>query len=396
MLEFLKIAIEDLKAMNNYREVINIQDAQRPRVHVNGREYIMLASSSYLGLNTHLALIHAAQLAAHEYGVGSGGSRLISGTMSLHTQLEAELASFLRTDDAILFNSGYDANLGAISTIMTEKDIIFSDELNHASIIDGCQLSKASLAVYKHNNMEDLEQQLKRSKNECKDNSNKFIITDTIFSMDGDLAKLNEIVELAEQYDAYLMIDEAHAVGVFGEHGRGVSEHLGVENNIDIRMGALSKGLGCVGGYIAGSGELVDYLRNKARSYVYTTSLPPPVLASALAALEIVSTEPGRMLRKQLWDNVEVFKKGLNSFGHDTMSSTSQIVPILLGSASRTMEVSKYLFDSGVFATGIRPPTVAPDRCRLRTTVLANHCKGDIADVLEVFRRMNEELTINC
>ena len=383
------MALANLKSANNYREMIPIECPQQPRVRIHGQEFIMLASSSYLGLNTHLELIHAMQLAANEYGVGSGGSRLITGTTRLHTELERVLAEFLCTEDAILFNSGYDANIGVIPTVMQAKDVIFSDELNHASIIDGCQLSKGKLVVYKHNDMIDLEPQLKAAARDHAGTANKYIITDTVFSMGGDLAKLDELTELAERYDAHVMVDEAHAVGVFGANGRGVAEAQNVEKKIDIKMGALSKALGSQGGFIAGSHELVDYLRNRARSFIYTTSLPPPVLASGLAAIKLVRTGSG--LRKRLWSNIRTFTKGLTELGYDTMSSASQIVPILIGDAARTMSVSNYLFEHGVFVTGIRPPTVPPGKCRLRTTMMANHRGIDLKDALSVFEAIKNK-----
>jgi len=386
-LEFLKQALNDMKRSNSYRQLIPLASAQEPTVVVDGKNYIMLASSNYLGLSNHPKLIQAAQDAAEQFGFGSGGSRLITGNTTLHEKLEFAIAKYLGTEAAILFNSGYDANIGAISALMTGDTVIFSDELNHASIIDGCQLARAKTVIYKHNNMQDLEKKLKKIGTGKKRYSKKFIITDTIFSMDGDLAALQELTELAAHYDAFVMVDEAHAVGVFGDSGGGVVEFLGVEDKIDIRMGALSKAFGTTGGYIAGSNELIDYLRNRARSFIYTTSLPAPVLASGLAAIEIVRLEPE--LRAKLWANIEYFKKALDDYGFNTMSSSSQIIPILIGSIEDTMAFSRYLFETGIFVTGIRPPTVPPGKCRIRTTMMANHSKSDLESVVKIFRKYN-------
>ena len=386
-MEFLKQALNDMKRSNSYRQLIPLASAQEPTVVVDGKNYIMLASSNYLGLSNHPKLIQAAQDAAEQFGFGSGGSRLITGNTTLHEKLEFAIAKYLGTEAAILFNSGYDANIGAISALMTGDTVIFSDELNHASIIDGCQLARAKTVIYKHNNMQDLEKKLKKIGTGKKRYSKKFIITDTIFSMDGDLAALQELTELAAHYDAFVMVDEAHAVGVFGDSGGGVVEFLGVEDKIDIRMGALSKAFGTTGGYIAGSNELIDYLRNRARSFIYTTSLPAPVLASGLAAIEIVRLEPE--LRAKLWANIEYFKKALDDYGFNTMSSSSQIIPILIGSIEDTMAFSRYLFETGIFVTGIRPPTVPPGKCRIRTTMMANHSKSDLESVVKIFRKYN-------
>jgi len=376
-----------MKRSNSYRQLIPLASAQEPTVVVDGKNYIMLASSNYLGLSNHPKLIQAAQDAAEQFGFGSGGSRLITGNTTLHEKLEFAIAKYLGTEAAILFNSGYDANIGAISALMTGDTVIFSDELNHASIIDGCQLARAKTVIYKHNNMQDLEKKLKKIGTGKKRYSKKFIITDTIFSMDGDLAALQELTELAAHYDAFVMVDEAHAVGVFGDSGGGVVEFLGVEDKIDIRMGALSKAFGTTGGYIAGSNELIDYLRNRARSFIYTTSLPAPILASGLAAIEIVRLEPE--LRAKLWANIEYFKKALDDYGFNTMSSSSQIIPILIGSIEDTMAFSRYLFETGIFVTGIRPPTVPPGKCRIRTTMMANHSKSDLESVVKIFRKYN-------
>jgi 8-amino-7-oxononanoate synthase len=388
ILDFLKNELQNLKDSKNYRVLKIIQNAQHPRVMVDGKEYIMLASSSYLGLSIHPKLIAASQTAVEEFGVGSSGSRLITGNMTLHESLEYALTRFHGTEDTILFNSGYDANLGVISTLMKKSDVIFSDELNHASIIDGSRLSRSEVRIYNHNDMTDLERHLRDAKSSRKPGSRFFIITDSVFSMDGDLANLIELAELASDYDAYLMLDEAHAVGVFGAHGRGLAEEQKMEGQVDILMGALSKAFGTSGGYISGTEELVDILRNRARSFVFTTSLPPSVIASSLASLEVVRSEPE--LREQLWKNIDYFKSNLDGIGYNTMSSASQIIPMLIGSSDKTMELSKALFNHGIFLNGIRPPTVPEGSSRLRATMLANHTKQDIDEALSVFKTIQE------
>jgi glycine C-acetyltransferase/8-amino-7-oxononanoate synthase len=325
-------------------------------------------------------MIEAAQKTTEIFGVGAGASRLITGNTTLHMELEKRLAAFKGREAAIVFRTGYMANLGAITSLLDEKDAIITDRLNHASIIDACRLSKAKLQVYPHKDMQALEKILKKS-----DKYNKrLIVTDAIFSMDGDIAPLPRIIELAKKYKAITMIDEAHSTGVLGAKGKGLEEHFGIVGKTDIIMGTLSKALGGLGGFIAGSRELIDYLRNKARSFIYTTALPPSVCAAAITALEIIEEQPE--LREKLWHNVKhltpliplSIKDGEGETRREGVRIDTPIIPIIIGDPKKTMEISHKLFEKGFFVSGIRPPTVPANECRLRITVTSMHSKEDI------------------
>ena len=362
MFEFINKELKFLKNSLLYRSLRTISKTNGRFIEIDGKEYINFCSNNYLGLANHPKVIEAAQAACKEFGAGSGASRLISGNTVLHEELERKLASFKGRKAAIVFPTGYMANLGIITSLVDEKDTIIIDRLNHASIIDACRLSKAKLQVYPHKDMQTLEKILKRSVKFKK----RLIITDSIFSMDGDIAPLPQIVKLAKEYKAITMIDEAHATGVLGTRGKGLEEHFGIEGQVDIVMGTLSKAIGSLGGFVAGSHELVDYLRNKARSFIYTTALPPSACAAAIAALEIIEEQPE--LRERLWENVKILKA----------KPASPIIPILIGDLGKTMEISAKLFERGIFLSGIRPPTVPEGECRLRLTVMAIHTQEDL------------------
>ncbi len=367
------------------RKLAVVGSAQGPRITVNGKSMLLMCSNNYLGLAEHPALREAACAAMERYGFGSGASRLVSGTSDLHAELERKIAQFKDTEAAILFNSGYAANTGIIPVIASAGDAVLSDSFNHASIIDGCRLSKAAVHVYRHKDADHAESLLKKSMNARR----RLIVTDGVFSMDGDIAPLPELVSLAEKYDAVIMVDDAHATGVLGGRGRGTVEHFGLEGRVHIQMGTLGKALGSFGAYAAGNQDVIDYLINTSRSYIFSTSLPPAVCAASMAALDIVQTGPD--LRNRLWNNRNRFVKGLESHGIDTGVSETPIVPVLIGDSAKTLKAADRIFDLGLYATAIRPPTVAEGRARIRTTLMATHTEEDVDLAIEIFGRLKEE-----
>ncbi|WP_328754081.1 8-amino-7-oxononanoate synthase [Geomesophilobacter sediminis] len=370
--------LDALAAEGLYRRMRLIAGAQGSRVQLDGKEVLLLCSNNYLGLASHPAL-KAASAAALEQGTGSGAARLVSGNMELHEQLEERLAAFKGTERALLFNTGYAANTGIISALVGRGDTVFSDRLNHASIVDGALLSRATFVRYPHCDTAALEKLLseKRGKGRC------LIVTDGVFSMDGDIAPLAALVGLARRFDALLMVDDAHGSGVLGATGRGSGELCGVTGGIDVQMGTLGKGFGSFGAYAAASAEICDYLVNKARSFIFSTSLPPAVLAASLAAIEVVDSAEGARLRDQLARNAVLFKTRLEQAGFDTMGSQTQIIPVFVGPAETTMEFSQLLLEEGIFVQGIRPPTVPAGSCRLRCTLMATHTEEEIAEAAE-------------
>lgn len=382
----LAARLAELEQRGLYRRPRVITGAQEATVFLDEREVLLFSSNNYLGLANHPALKRAAQEAIERYGCGSGASRLISGSMDLHTELEQRLATFKHTEAALVFPSGYHANIGAISALMGPGDTILSDALNHASIIDGCRLSRASIQVFRHCDMGHLEQLLASGPR----SGQRLIVTDSVFSMDGDVAPLADIVTLARRYQAWVMVDEAHATGVFGSHGGGVVEDLGLTHDVDIHMGTLGKALGGSGAYVAGSRELIEWLINRARSFIYTTGIPPAVAASALAALALVEQEPER--RQQLWDNAAAFRNRLEELGYKLGSTRSPILPVIIGDANRTMELAAALLKRGVFAQGIRPPTVPEGTARLRVTPMATHTPAQLEQALTAFAEAGREL----
>jgi 8-amino-7-oxononanoate synthase len=356
-----------------------VDGPQETHLTVDGRSVLSLCSNNYLGLADHPALIEAAVDAVRRYGMGSGASRLISGSMRVHHELEARLAAFKRSEGCLLFTSGYHANLGVIASLVGAGDAVFSDALNHASLIDGCRLSRAAVHVYPHADMTALAGRLAAVAAR-----RRLIVTDSIFSMDGDRAPLAEICALAEQYDAMVMVDEAHATGVLGARGAGLVEALGLGERVTVQMGTLGKALGCFGAFVAGSRGLIDLLINRARTFIFTTALPPPVIAAAAAALELVEREPER--RVALHRNATRLRNGLLALGYDVRGDAdSHIVPVMVGEPAATMALSAALLEHGVFAHGIRPPTVPAGTGRIRATVMATHTDADIDQAIGAF-----------
>jgi len=387
-MKFLDEALDNLRKNKIFRELTVIEGAQGPRVKIGGKEVINLSSNNYLGLNTHPKLKEAALKAIEKYGVGSGAVRTIAGTLDIHKKVEERIAEFKNTEAAILFQSGELANQGTIQSIMGKDDVIFSDRLNHASIIDGCRLSGAEIKAYPHKDMEVLENLLK----EYKGTGKKLIVSDGVFSMDGDICPLPKIAELGERYGAITMVDDAHASGVLGRNGRGTVDHFNLHGRIDIQMGTLSKAIGCMGGYIAGSKSLRDYLIHFSRPFLFSTSHPPSVPASILAAIDVLENEPD--ILDTLWSNVSFFKQGLKNLGFDTGISETPITPVIVGEAALAVKMSNILLEEGIFGQSIGFPTVPRGKARIRTIVTAAHTKDDLSVALEKFEKVGKKLTI--
>ena len=371
--------LEQIRARGLYRSTRLISGKQGPHVEMDGRDVLMLCSNNYLGLADSPALIEASVAATERYGTSSGASRLVSGTMVLHERLELEVAAFKHAEAALIFNSGYAANTGIIAALAGRGDVIFSDRLNHASIIDGALLSSARLIRYPHNDVPALEALLKTHRG----SGRVMIVTDAVFSMDGDVAPLRELVELKKAHNALLLVDDAHGSGVLGATGGGTAEMLGVAADVDILMGTFGKALGSFGAYAALSAELRDLLVNRARSFIFSTSLPPAVLGASLASLGIVRSPVGNGLRETLRSNAAHFRSLLSEAGFKMPEGSTQIIPIMTGQADTTMRFSEMLLDEGIFAQGIRPPTVPAGACRLRCTVMATHTLQDLEWAVE-------------
>jgi len=378
--------LQAIREASLYRRLRRVENEQGPTLVLDGREVINFSSNNYLGIANHPALAAAAKEAIDRYGCGSGASRLISGNMTLHEELETKLARFKGTGAALVFNSGFQANTGILSTLTGEGDAIFSDALNHASIIDGCRLSRAKSIVYAHGDLDQLESALKLEVEARR----KLIVTETIFSMDGDEAPLGGIVELAERYGAMVMVDEAHATGIFGSTGAGIVAKLGLGERVAVQMGTLGKALGGFGAYVAGSRALRELLINRCRSFIFTTSLPPAIMAMAMAAIDLVQQEPER--REALWNNCRLLQAGLRELGFSLGSSESPILPLVIGDAGKCMQFSERLLEKGIFAQGIRPPTVPPGTSRLRITLMATHTRAQIDRAIDTFRQVKEEI----
>jgi 8-amino-7-oxononanoate synthase len=372
--------LRHLAARGLLRSPVSLSSPQGIYIEINGSSYLNFSSNDYLNLSSHPSVLKAAYAALRKYGFGAGSSRLLSGTMSPHMELEAEIARFKRTEVAIVFGSGYAANVGTIPAIADRSAVVFSDELNHASIIDGIRLSGAEKQIYRHRDMDDLEKLLKIFKRR----SRKIVITDTVFSMDGDIAPLEDISYLARKYGAMMMTDDAHALGVLGENGRGGLEHFGIEDEDVIQMGTLSKAAGCMGGYVAGSKSLRALLVNRARSFMYSTASPPAAAAAASAAIEVINSR-SKTRRKKLSANSDRLRKGLKGAGFNTLGSETQIIPILAESVKNAMRISELLMRNGVFAPAIRPPTVPEGACRIRFSVTAGHKTDDIDRLVNLF-----------
>lgn len=381
--------LEDIKNRGLLRSTRLISGMQSARVTCNNRDVVLLCSNNYLGLADHPALVAAAIDATGRYGTSSGASRLVSGTMELHEQLEDAVASFKKSEAALVFNSGHAANTGIIPALVGRGDVVFSDRLNHASIIDGIILSGARLIRYPHNDYRQLAILMEKHAK-----GRSLIVTDGVFSMDGDTAPLVELVELKRRFNALLMVDDAHGSGVLGEQGRGSAELLGVGAEVDIQMGTFGKALGSFGAYAAVSAELRELLINRARSFIFSTSLPPAVLAASLAALRLVQTAEGDRLREQLSVHTHFFRSGLIEAGFNVPAGSTQIVPVVIGSADTTMQFSEALLAAGYFAQGIRPPTVPAGTSRLRFTLMATHNTADLAGALECIRQTGKRLGV--
>ena len=360
---------------------------------MTGKEVITLSSNNYLGLANHPKVREAALKAVEEWGVGAGAVRWIGGTMAVHDELERRLATFKHTEAVLVFTGGFTANSGCIPAVLTKEDVVISDELNHASIIDGVRLSPAEYRksqgwVYAHKDMDALEDCLKRAAE--KGFKKKMIITDGVFSMDGDIAPLPEIVNLAEKYDAFVMVDDAHASGVLGDKGAGTTSHFGLYGRVDIQLGTLSKALGVMGGYIAGSAPLKEWLINRGRPYLFSTGHPPMVAAALIAALDVMENDPEPM--KRLWDNATKWKAALNAEGFDTMGSETPITPVYVGDEGKAQQMERLLWEEGVYALAIVYPTVGLGKARIRTMPSAAHTEEDLVEALEAFKRVRDKL----
>ncbi len=388
-LKFLKEKIQELKDQGVYRKLPVLESASGAEVLLNGKRVINLSSNNYLGFANHPRLKSAAIKAIEEYGVGSGAVRTIIGNMKLHEDLETVLAKFKREEAAFVYQSGFNCNAGTIQAITEAGDIIISDELNHASIIDGTRLSKAARGIYKHSDMDSLEAILKESREKYR---NILIITDGVFSMDGDIAKLPEIVQLAEKYEAMTYVDDAHGSGVLGESGRGTVDHFGLHGRIDFTIGTLSKAIGVVGGYVAGSNTMYEWLNHRARPVLFSTSLPPAAVGAITEAINMLmeSTE----YTDRLWENAKYFKSKMGTLGFDIGNSETPITPVIIGDEAKTMEFSKRLLEKGVFVSGIVFPTVPKGTGRLRCMVTAGHSKEQLDEAVEAFKKVGEEMGI--
>jgi glycine C-acetyltransferase len=387
-LAYLSIEVEGLRQQGLFRSLRVLRSEQAARSSVDDRSVINLSSNNYLGLTTHPKLRARAEEAIRCYGVGSGSVRPIAGTMELHMELERRLAAFKQTEAVVVFQSGFTANAGTVSSILAKDDVVVSDELNHASIIDGCRLSRAEIKVFPHRDVDAARDIVRR----LPVNQRKLIISDGVFSMDGDLGALPGLCDVAEEFDCIMMVDDAHASGVFGRSGRGTIDHYNLHGRVDIQVGTLSKAMGALGGYVAGSRALIEFLYHRARPFLFSTSHPPSVAATCLAAIDVLEEEP--QLIDQLWDNTRFFKTGLQQLGFNTGASDSPITPVIVGEAPVAMRLSDRLFEDGVFAQGIGFPTVARDKARVRTIVTATHSRADLQSALDVFGKVGRELGI--
>lgn len=390
-LQYLHDALEDLKAKHLHFRMKVLEGEQKPIAIFDGKEVINLSSNNYLGLTTHPKLRRAAIDAIRKYGVGSGAVRSIAGTMQAHVALEEQIARFKKVEACVVFQSGFTANAGTVSAILGKDDLIVSDELNHASIIDGCRLSKATIKVFKHKDTADCERVLKETESW---NGKKLLVTDGVFSMDGDIADLPALCDLAEKYNCIMMVDDAHSSGVLGSRGRGTIDHRNCHGRVDIQVGTLSKAIGSIGGYVCGSRDLIDFLYHRGRPFIFSTSHPPSVTATCQAAFELLDSEAGDRLIKRLWSNTKFFKRKLKKLGFDTGNSETPIVPVMVGDAAKAFDFSRELFAEGVFVGAIGYPTVPEGKARLRAIVTASHKRSDLERALETFARVGKKLGI--
>lgn len=388
-LDFIHDEIENLKKEGLYIIIRTIESPQGAWIVVDGKKVLNLCSNNYLGFANHPSLRERAKEAIEKFGVGPAAVRTIAGTMTLHHELEKKLAEFKGAEATISFQSGFNANLATIPALVGREDAIFSDELNHASIIDGSRLSRATIIRYNHNDPEDLEKKLKEEGSKFR---RKLVVTDGVFSMDGDIAPLPDIAEIAEKYGAIMMVDDAHGEGVLGRGGRGIVDHFGLHGKVDIEVGTLSKAFGVVGGYVAGSREMIEFLRQKARPFLFSSAVTPPDVAASIAAVDIL-TESDELVQK-LWDNARYFKENMKALGFDTGKSQTPITPVMLGEAKTAQEFSKRLFEEGIFAQAIGYPTVPRGKARIRVMISATHTKDDLDFALEKFAKVGKELGV--
>ncbi|HEV8383490.1 MAG TPA: glycine C-acetyltransferase [Candidatus Acidoferrales bacterium] len=387
----LTAALQDLKSRNLYFRLRILEGEQKPVANFDGKEVINLSSNNYLGLTTHRSLRKAALEAMRRLGVGSGAVRTIAGTMKIHMDLEEQIARFKGTEACVVFQSGFAANAGTVAAILGKDDLIISDELNHASIIDGCRLSKANIRIFEHKDMKDCERVCQETANWS---GKKLLITDGVFSMDGDIAPLPQLCDLAEKYHCIMMVDDAHASGVLGRGGRGSIDHFDCHGRVDIQVGTLSKAVGALGGYICGSRDLIEYLYHRARPFLFSTSHPPSVAATCQAAFALLDSPDGEKLIKKLWSNTKFFKRRLKKLGFNTGISETPITPIMVGDAAKAFEFSRRLFDEGVLAVAVGFPTVPEGKARIRTIVTATHRRKELERALEVLARVGKALGI--
>lgn len=386
-LAYLGEALDELKSAGSYFRLRELESACEPVCRADGREVINLASNNYLGLANHPKLKEAAQNAIRDYGVGSGAVRTITGTMAMHMELERRIAAFKHTEACVVFQSGFTANAGTVSSILTPDDHIISDALNHASIIDGCRLSRAKIHVFRHAEADHAAELLEGLKDTP---GRKLLITDGVFSMDGDIGPLDALVPVAERYGAIMMVDDAHASGVLGRNGRGSVDHFGLHGRVQVQVGTLSKAIGALGGYVCGSRDLIEYLYHRARPFLFSTSHPPAVTAACLAAFELLEQEPERV--EALWANTRYFQQALREAGFDTGASQTPITPILVGEAREAMRFSSALFEEGLWATGIGFPTVPKGKARIRAIVTAAHTRAQLEQAVDILARVARRL----
>ncbi|CAN5795337.1 glycine C-acetyltransferase [soil metagenome] len=385
-LAYLGRELDTLKEQNLYRRLRILEDEQKAHTTFDHRSVVNLSSNNYLGLTTHPRLRERALKAIEEFGVGSGSVRTIAGTMEIHMELERRLAAFKQVEAVVVFQSGFAANAGTVSAVLNKEDVVISDELNHASIIDGCRLSRATVKVFPHKDVDAARKVIR----DLPAAQRKLLITDGVFSMDGDLGPLPDLCALAEETGCIMMVDDAHASGVFGKNGRGTVDHFGMHGRVDIQVGTLSKAIGALGGYVAGNRNLIEFLYHRARPFLFSTSHPPAVAAACIAALDVLMEEP--QIIEQLWDNTRFFKAGLERLGFDTGLSESPITPVIAGDSAKANALSDRLFQEGVFAQAIAFPTVARDKARVRTIVTATHTREDLQFALDQFEKVGRAL----
>src|SRR5437867_3726101 len=393
-LDYLSRELDSLKAQGLYRRLRILEDEQKPKATFDHRTVVNLSSNNYLGLTTHPKLREAALEATRKLGVGSGSVRTIAGTMDIHMELEEKIARFKNVEACVVFQSGFAANAGTVSAVLGKDDFIISDQLNHASIIDGARLSRAKILVFEHKDIAQAEEKLASVKNEP---GKKLLISDGVFSMDGDIGPLPALCDLAEKYGAIMMVDDAHASGVLGRNGRGTIDHFKVHGRVDIQVGTLSKAIGALGGYVCGSRDLIDFLYHRARPFLFSTSHPPSVAATCIAAFEVLENEPERI--EKLWENTRFWKKELGLLGFDiggstTPASETPITPIIIGDGKLTMDFSRELFKEGVMGTGIAFPTVPEGKARIRTIMTATHRREELDQALQALARVGKRMKI--